>query len=209
MPRIDLDALARLRLVPVVLLAAACWLALADFAAAHHVLGRPSYSLGEDSNTPSSLQAETRIGDYDVTYMVFPAFPKPGNPGRISLYVTRIDDGALYAGEVTFTVREASWLSWIGLGGGEQKLGVQALDDGVFRQAFSFHETGDYLISAAFDADGEPHVIDFPLRVGPPSRVGPIGIVVGLLAIVLLSVTLIQRRRTMTGKIRSTREHPK
>ncbi len=209
MPRIDLDALARLRVVPVAMLAAACWLVFADFAAAHHVLGRPSYSLGEDSNTPSSLQAETRIGDYDVTYMVFPAFPKPGNPGRISLYVTRIDDGALYAGEVTFTVREASWLSWLGLGGGEQKLGVQALDDGVFRQAFSFHETGDYLISAAFDADGEPHVIDFPLRVGPPSRVGPIGIVVGLLAIVLLSVTLIQRRRTMTGKIRSTREHPK
>ena len=39
--------------------------------------------------------------------------------------------------------------------------------------------------------------------------VGPIGIVVGLLAIVLLSVTLIQRRRTMTGKLRASREHPK
>ncbi len=181
----------------------------ADFAAAHHVLGRPSYSLGEDSNTPSSLQAEIRIGDYDATYMVFPAFPKPERPGRINLYVTRADNGALYAGEVSFTVREASWLSWIGLGGDEQKIGVQALDDGVFRQVFSFHQTGDYIISAAFDADGEPHVIDFPLRVGPPSTVGPIGIAVGLLAIVLLSVTLIQRRRTMTGKIRSAHEHPK
>ena len=197
------------RLVPVALLAASCWLALADFAVAHHVLGRPSYSLGEDSNTPSSLQAETRIGDYFVTYMVFPAFPKPERPGRISLYVTRIDDGTLYAGKVAFTVREASWLSWIGFGGGETGIGVQSLDDGVFRQAFSFHQAGDYIISAAFDADGEPHVIDFPLRVGPPSTVGPIGIAVGLLAIVLLSVTLIQRRRTMTGKIRSARERPK
>ncbi len=204
-----LQALVRLRLVPVVLLAASCWLAVADFAVAHHVLGRPSYSLGEDSNTPSSLQAETRVGDYFVTYMVFPAFPKPGNPGRINLYVTRIDDGTLYAGRVDFTVRDASWLSWIGLGGGETGIGRQVLDDGVFRQAFSFHQAGDYIISAAFDADGEPHVIDFPLRVGPPSTVGPIGIVVALLAIVLLSVTLIQRRRTMTGKIRSSREHPK
>ena len=209
MPKIDLDALVRLRLVPVVLLAASCWLAVAEFAVAHHVLGRPSYSLGEDSNTPSSLQAETQIGDYFVTYMVFPAFPKPERPGRISLYVTRIDDGALYAGEVAFTVRERSWLSWIGLGGSEQKIGVQALDDGVFRQAFSFHQSGDYIISAAFDADGERHLIDFPLRVGPPSTVGPIGIVVALLAIVLLSVTLIQRRRTMTGKIRSTHEKSK
>ncbi len=197
------------RLVPVALLAASCWLALADFAVAHHVLGRPAYSLSEDSNTPSSLQAETRIGDYFVTYMVFPAFPKPERPGRISLYVTRIDDGALYVGEVAFTVREASWLSWIGLGGGETGIGRQVLDDGVFRQAFSFHQAGDYIISAAFEADGEPHVIDFPLSVGPPSTVGPIGIAVGLLAIVLLSVTLIQRRRTMTGKIRSARERPK
>jgi hypothetical protein len=197
------------RLVPVVLLAASCWLALADFAVAHHVLGRPSYSLGEDSNTPSSLQAEIRIGDYDVTYMLFPAFPKPEAPGRINLYVTRIDDGSLYAGEVAFTVRDDSWLSWIGLGGDEAGIGIQSLDDGVFRQAFSFHQTGDYIISAAFDADGERHVVDFPLRVGPPSTVGPIGIAVALLAIVLLSVTLIQRRRTMTGKIRSARERPK
>ena len=197
------------RLVPAALLAAFCWLALADLAAAHHVLGRPSYALGEDSNTPSSLQAEMRIGGYDVTYMVFPAFPKPEAQGRINLYVTRIDDGSLYAGEVGFTVREASWLAWIGLGGGEAAIGVQSLDDGVFRQTFSFHAAGDYIISAAFIADGERHVIDFPLRVGPPPMVGPIGIVVGLLAIVLLSVTLIQSRRTMTGKLRASREHPK
>ncbi len=209
MPRIDIESLTRIRLLSLVLLAAFCWLALADFAIAHHVLGRPSYSLGEDSNTPSSLQAEAQIGDYYVTYMVFPAFPKPEGQGRINLYVTRIDDGSLYAGEVAFTVRDDSWLSWIGLGGGETGIGRQSLDDGVFRQAFSFHETGDYIISAAFDADGEPHVIDFPLRVGPPSAVGPIGIAVGLLAIVLLSVTLVQRRRTMTGKIHSDREHPK
>ena len=77
--------LATLRLAPLALLVAACWLVFADFAVAHHVLGRPSYSLGEDSNTPSSLQAETQIGDYFVTYMVFPAFPKPERPGRISL----------------------------------------------------------------------------------------------------------------------------
>ena len=41
---------------------------------AHHVLGRPSYSLNEDSTTPPSMQVETQIGDYYITYMVFPAF---------------------------------------------------------------------------------------------------------------------------------------
>ena len=44
---------------------------------AHHVLGRPAYSLGADSNTPPSMQIETQIGEYYVTYMAFPAFPKP------------------------------------------------------------------------------------------------------------------------------------
>ncbi len=207
MPSIDRSALARMRLVPVVLLAAACWLALADLAAAHHVLGRPSYSLGEDSNTPSSLQAETQIGDYFVTYMVFPAFPKPEGPGRINLYVTRIDDGTLYEGEVTFTVRGDSWLPWAD--GDEEKLGLQHLDDGVFRQAFRFHEAGNYIISATLDAEGEPHVIDFPLRVGPVSAVGPFGIAIGLLVTLLLLVTLVQRRRTMTGKIRSAHDGAK
>jgi hypothetical protein len=182
MQRIDRDALARMRLVPAVLLAAVCWLALAEFAAAHHVLGRPSYSLGEDSNTPSSLQAEARVGDYFVTYMVFPAF---------------------------LALRDNSWLSWVGLGSGTEQIGLQSLDDGVFRQAFNFHQAGDFILSAAFDVNGEPHGIDFPLRVGPPPIIGPIGIAVGLLVIVLLSISLIQRRRTVTGKIRSAHEESK
>ena len=45
------------------LLTATLWLLPLDFAAAHHVLGRPAYSLSEDSNTPPSTQAELQIGD--------------------------------------------------------------------------------------------------------------------------------------------------
>ncbi|MFQ5775011.1 MAG: hypothetical protein ACE5GS_10880 [Kiloniellaceae bacterium] len=170
------------------------------------MLGRPAYSLNEDSNTPPSMQAETQIGDYFVTYMVFPAFPRPETPGRINLYVTRIDDGAPFQGEVTFKVRDKSWLSWLGVGGREEKLGIQPPDDNVFRQSFVFHEAGDYVITAEFQAGGEPYAIDFPLRIGAPTPVGPIGVTVGLLLIVLVTVSVIQRRRAMTGKIRSARE---
>ncbi len=189
-----------------VLLAMALWLSAVEFAAAHHVLGRPSYSLNEDSNTPPAMQGEALIGDYFVTYMVFPAFPRPEVPGRIHLYVIRADDGEPFQGEVTFKVREASWLSWLGVGGKEEKLGVQPPDDNVFRQSFLFHEAGDYVISTQFEADGEPYVVDVPLRIGEPAPIGPIGIAVGLLAFVLVTVSVIQRRRSMTGKIRSTHE---
>jgi len=188
------------------LLVPALWLSVVDFAAAHHVLGRPNYSLNEDSNTPPSMQGEIQIGDYFVTYMAFPAFPRPKSRGRINLYVTRIDDGTPFQGEVTFKARENAWFSWLGIGGKEEKLGLQPPDDNVFRQGFLFHEAGDYIVTAEFQAAGEPYTIEFPLRIGKPTPVGPIGIAVGLLLIVLVTVSVIQRRRLMTGKIRSAHE---
>ena len=173
-----------------------------DFAAAHHVLGRPAYSLNENSNTPPSMQAETRIGDYLVTYMVFPAFPEPGKPGRINLYASRLDNGAPFQGKVTFRVREDSWLSKLGMGGDWQPLGQQPPDDNVFRQRYEFHNAGDYIVAAEFQADGEPYVLEFPLRIGPPPAVGPLGFIFGLGLVMFLIISVAQRRRSMTGKIR-------
>lgn len=194
------------KLVSGAALVAVLVMASADFAAAHHVLGRPAYSLNEDSNTPPSLQAETRIGDYLVTYMVYPAFPEPGKPGRINLYASRLDDGAPFQGQVTFKVRADSWLAKIGLGADWQTLGRQDPDDNVFRQGYEFHHGGDFMIAATFEAGGEPYVLEFPLRIGPPPAVGPLGLIFGLGLGVLLIVSLVQRRRSMTGKIRAALE---
>lgn len=181
-------------------------LACADFAAAHHVLGRPAYGLNEDSNTPPDTQVETRIGDYLVTSMVFPAFARPGDPGRINLYISRFDNGTPFQGKVTFKVRDDSWLSWAGIGINEETLGSRLPHDNVFRQRLLFHEAGDYIVTVQFEAGGEPHVIDFPLRIGEPAPIGPIGITVGLLIVVLVSVSVMQRRRSMTGRIRAAHE---
>jgi hypothetical protein len=206
MARSFFETLARSGLLLGAIITLALCILPAKTAGAHHILGRPAYNLGEDSNTPSSLQAESQIGAFDVTTMVFPAFPQPESPGRISLYVTRVADGSLFDGVVAFTVRDDSWRAWFGLGSEDLKIGAQRLDDGVFRQSFRFHAAGDYIVSAAFQADGEPHIVDFPLRVGPRSSLGPIGFAFALFAVVLLSVSVIQRRRALTGKIRSARE---
>jgi hypothetical protein len=187
-------------------LAMTLWLAGADFAVAHHVLGRPSDSLNADSNTPPGLHVEVQIGDYLVTYMAFPAFPQPGKRGRINLYATHIDDGTPFPGEIAFKLRYDPWYSWLGLGGIEETLGRQLPDDNVFYQRFVFPQAGDYIVTAQFEAGGEPYTIDFPLRVGDPLPVGPIGLAVGLLAIVLVAVSVVQRRRAMTGKIRIARD---
>ncbi len=167
---------------------------------AHHVLGRPSYSLGEDSNTPPSMQVETQIGNYYVTYMAFPAFPKANEQGRVNIYASRIDNGVPFDGEVTFKVRNDSWFA-----SKEEVLGVQKIDDNVYRQGFVFKNDGNFIITAEFESDGEPYQIDFPLRIGEPSSMGPIGITVGVLILVLISVNVLQRKRRFQLKAR--REH--
>ncbi len=174
---------------------------LAPAADAHHVLGRPSYSLNEDSNTPPSMQVETRIGKYFVTYMVFPAFPRAGEPGRVNLYATRVDDGTPLDVPVTFLVRDDSWFS-----DREEVLGTQQIDDGVYRQAFQFSENGDYIITARFEADGEPYLIDFPLRIGETGSLRP-AIVVAVGLVVFLGVINVAKRRQLTrDKIRESRQ---
>lgn len=192
--------------IAVFLIAVAALVSGTSGAFAHHVLGRPAYALNEDSNTPPAMQVETWVGNYDFNYMVFPAFPRPGEPGRINLYVRRIDGGNAFNGKITFTVQDDSWRNWIGLGAKEETLGVQAPDDVVFRQGFVFKNAGDYLITARFEADGEPYIIDFPLRIGARSPLGPLGVILGLLGLTLVGVNLLQRRRAMSGKIRASHE---
>ncbi len=165
---------------------------------AHHVLGRPAYSLSEDSNTPPSMQVETQIGDYFVTYMAFPAFPRAQEPGRVNLYASRIDDGTPFLGEVVFKVRDNSWFS-----SNEEVLGRQPPDDNVFRQGFVFQQDGDYIITAEFEAGGEPYVIDFPLRIGDPLPLGPIVIAVGVILAVLIGVSVVQRKKMQRLKVRT------
>lgn len=169
---------------------------------AHHVLGRPAYSLNEDSNTPPSMQVETQMGDYYLTYMIFPAFPKPGESGRVNVYASRIDNGNSFDGKITFTVRNDGWFDEKN----EEVLGTQEMYDGVFRQGFIFKKNGDYIITAQFESGGEPYIIDFPLQIGESSSMGPIGIAFGVIVLSLISVNIIQRKRIMREKIRSARD---
>ena len=178
----------------------------ADAVLAHHVLGRPAYALNEDSNTPPALQGESEIGEFSVTYMIYPAFPKPNEPGRINLHIKHRDTGKSYHGKVAFHTKDDGWLSMIGLGGAPARLGAQPNDDNVYRQRYVYHENGDYMVSASFDAGGETYVLDLPLRVGPAPAFGPIGLVVGLLIFILFAVNVIQRRRAVSGKIRQANE---
>jgi hypothetical protein len=174
---------------------------LAINASAHHVLGRPAYSLNEDSNTPPSMQVETQIGDFSINYMVYPAFPKAGERGRINLYASNLDTGKSFTGTVRFKVRDDSWFA-----SEEEVLGSQQPDDFVFRQGFVFSQDGDYIITAEFESNGEPYVIDFPLRVGELTAIGPLGIAVAVILLSLVGVSVLQRRKKLGSRVRKAKQ---
>jgi hypothetical protein len=96
---------------------------------------------------------------------------------------------------VIFKVRDDSWFS-----SEEEMLGTQKIDDGVYRQGFVFSKAGDYVITAEFHSEGEPYVIDFPLRIGEPDSIGPIGIAVVIIVFVIVFVNITQRRRLQRMK---------
>lgn len=188
----------KIRLLLLFVLVQAC---IAPSAFAHHVLGRPSYALNEESNTPPSMQVETQIGKFYVTYMVFPAFPRANEPGRINLYASRIDNGKPYAGQITFSVKNDSWFP-----SDEENLGAQPIDDGVYRQGFRFKQDGSYIITARFEADGEPYAIDFPLTIGDASSSTPITVAVIIIVLFLAGANIIKRKQLLRSKIRASHE---
>ncbi len=153
------------------------------------------------------MNIETLIGDFFVTAMVFPAFPKPEEAGRINLYVTRLGTKQPLNADIEFSVRNDGWFSSTAFNSvwfknKPEKLGAQVLDDNVYRQAFSFHQRGDYIISASFWDKGEHYIIDFPLRVGEPAAIGPLGIIVTLVLLLLIVVSVVQRKKILRNKSR-------
>lgn len=167
---------------------------------AHHVLGKPAYSQSENSSTPPSMQMETQIGDYLVNFMVFPAFPKPGVQGRLHLYAARLDNGQSFLGKVTFKVRDDAWFA-----AEAEVLGTHEIDDRVYRQGVVFSKEGNYIVTAEFQADGQPYIVDLPLRVGEPASMMPIGLAAGVIVLALLGVSAVQRRRLM--RLKAVRHH--
>ncbi|MEN8167854.1 MAG: hypothetical protein ABFR65_10315, partial [Pseudomonadota bacterium] len=68
---------------------------------------------------------------------------------------------------------------------------------------FIFQEEGDYIITAEFESGGEPYILDFPLRIGEPAAVGPMVIAAAVILIVLIGVSVVQRKRMQRLKVRA------
>jgi hypothetical protein len=99
---------------------------------------------------------------------------------------------------VTFRIIDDGWFN-----SRQELLGIQEVDDNVYRQGFEFNEDGDYIIRAEFVPDGELYKIDFPLQIGEKELFGPIGIGVAVMLIMLFGVNIMQRKKLVTARIKS------
>jgi uncharacterized integral membrane protein len=75
----------------------------------------------------------------------------------------------------------------------------------VYRQGFLFHEDGDFVMTAELKAATETHVSEYPLRIGDPWPLGLIGIAAAVVVVLLAAVSILQRKRLLREKLRSTR----
>lgn len=162
---------------------------------AHHVLGRPSYSLDEDSNTPPSMQLESQIGRYFVTITVFPAFPKPGQLSLVKFYASHRDSEAAFDGIVHFSVRDDQLFG----SSPQEEIGVQKapISEGIYSQGMVFQNEGYYILSIFFEAGGEPYTVDLPLTIGTPPSHGPVLAAVGVIGLVMILIPVAKRLRSV------------
>lgn len=160
-------------------------------AAAHHVLGRPTYGLTSDSTDTSALFVEACVGDFLLNMMVFPEVPKPGAQGRLKLYGYRLADGEPLAASVSFALRATSWLG----DGEEMALGTQSPIDNIYGQPFEVPEDGHYVVVARFEANGVRHAVELPVTVGEPLATAPLAAAGGAAVLAVGGLALARRRR--------------
>ena len=73
------------------------------------------------------------------------------------------------------------------------------------RQRLVFPGRGEYLITIRFEDNGEPYVIQFPVHIGEAAPVSVVTMAIIALAIALVLISLTQRRRLMSGKVRQSK----
>lgn len=157
---------------------------------AHHVLGRPSYNLDEDTTTPPALELESQIAHFYVSFMAYPAIPDPHEHGRINVHISDTEQSKPYVGEVTFKARYDSYFK-----NGETLLGQQSIDDSVYRQGFVFEEPGNYIISAEFNENGKQYRVDMPLTVGEPGVMNSAALTITIVTLLLFAFSIYKRRQ--------------
>lgn len=173
---------------------------LAAPALAHHILGIPHYAYEDSYPQAPVIKYSVEAGPYVVELTGYPGRPVPGERAKMHAYLRARDgtDGP-YQGPVRVRVVE-------GAHHGEDSSGVNIygpetlMPENVFYVFCpTYPDDGIYTVKLAFEAEGQPFTISFPITVGEPiSAWVPVawgGAGLFFLLIVVRAIAIKRRRR--------------
>lgn len=181
---------------------------LAAPALAHHILGIPHYAYEDSYPQAPVIKYSVEAGPYVVELTGYPGRPVPGERAKMHAYLrSRDGTGGPFQGPVRVRVVE-------GAHHGEDASGVNIygpetlLPENVFYVFCpTYPDDGIYTVKLAFEAEGQPFTISFPITVGEPKSAWvPVAWGGGVLLFLLVVVraVAIKRQRRLSRNVEPT-----
>lgn len=173
---------------------------LAAPALAHHILGIPHYAYEDSYPQAPVIKYSVEAGPYVVELTGYPGRPVPGERAKMHAYLrSRDGTGGPYQGPVCVRVVE-------GAHHGEDSSGVNIYgpetllpEDVFYVFCPTYPDDGIYTVKLAFEAEGQPFTISFPMTVGEPESAWvPVawgGAALFFLLIVVRAIAIKRQRR--------------
>ena len=167
---------------------------------AHHILGIPHYTYDEMYPHTPILTFSLVAGPYDVKMRGYPGMPRPGERCTLHIDMKRLDNDAVFQGEVTLQVMQDHWF-------GEDPViygpSTAKIEERVFKFYPEFPEAANYTVRFSFEVDGVPWTVDLPMVAGEPGSpwtvVGGVGF--GLFGfLIVIRAIRIKRQRQLRLK---------
>jgi NAD-dependent dihydropyrimidine dehydrogenase PreA subunit len=173
---------------------------------AHHILGLPHYSYKENYPQAPVLEYPATAGPYNILLQSYPGKPNPGEQVNLVFDITNTKTGKRYGQPVKIRVLQTFTF-------GENREIFSAtkeqLGDVLYKVYPTFPEEGEYVVELTIDIDGKEEVIGFLMVVGNPSPATSILVtVIGALAVFLITVRAIKKKRQRRKLSQATTQQP-
>ncbi|MBT4136292.1 MAG: hypothetical protein HOE48_00170 [Candidatus Latescibacteria bacterium] len=169
---------------------------------AHHILGIPHYAYDEQYPQTPVLTYRLEAGPYEVRMTGYPGKPTPGERCTLHVYLSRMDDGALFEGSVKMTVIQDRLI-------GEDRVvygpALAEIEERLFKFHPTFPDEANYLIRIEFEVEDVPWIVDLPMVAGEPGSPWTVlgSTVFGLVAfVVVIRAIRIKRQRRVSSLVR-------
>lgn len=184
------------RAVPLLARSALLLAACVSSVQAHHILGIPHYKYSEEYPQIPYLEVIAQVGRHDLDFTYFPGTPKPGERVRLKLYIHDRETGEVFREPLQVQVVQKRFF------GEDLRLGQPLTirpgtgpERNDYKFFLTFAEPEAYEVHLQFPNGEGFETIPFPVTIGKTDDRPLIFGAVGILALAVVAVGLVKRRR--------------